>query len=453
MQNYKISVSKKDKKYTIVLKAETEKIARQKVHDEWYSILSIEEINRRENIWNTFIFKVLTKTWEEKKWKLVWNDLFKAYVKLKKDLDYDVLELYPEEDIDKLNDNQKKVIVHDLKEEYELVFTNKKEKKVKNEEISELPKEKKLDNFYLKKELTQIYDLIDFILVKLENLLNWKTWIKLDNEQKEKLKKIYNSIIKIKKITNISKLKIIWELALVKIWQIELKYLEEKHEEWSKQLLKETNNLLKKIGSKKSFIEKDKDINYILKNLWNIINDYFSKFKKDNKKEKIDKHSHEYVKNMLFLKRYKEKLNENTLFIIKNFLSLLFNSELREETFIRRKVLNQNIYLLKIKEKWVNYSYTFIKKWLSNIKKIIYSFLKNIKNYLFLVILIYVLIFMIMLNINYYFDFYSANLEWLFYFLIVFLIYIILYLSRNLFLISLNFAFLFFIVIFWVVNF
>ncbi|MCD5385258.1 hypothetical protein LRZ95_01170, partial [Candidatus Gracilibacteria bacterium] len=154
MQNYKISVSKKDKKYTIVLKAETEKIARQKVHDEGYSILSIEEINKRENIGNTFIFKVLTKTGEEKKGKLVGNDLFKAYVKLKKDLDYDVLELYPEEDIDKLDDNQKKVIVHDLKEEYELVFTNKKEKKVKNEEISELPKEKKLDNFYLKKELT-----------------------------------------------------------------------------------------------------------------------------------------------------------------------------------------------------------------------------------------------------------------------------------------------------------
>ena len=453
MQNYKISVSKKDKKYTIVLKAETEKIARQKVHDEWYSILSIEEINRKENIWNTFIFKVLTKTGEEKKWKLVWNDLFKAYVKLKKDLDYDVLELYPEEDSDKLDDNQKKVIVHDLKEEFELVFANKKEKKVKLEELDDVPKEKKLDNFYLKKELNETYNLIDFILVKLENLLNWKTWIELDNEQKEKLKKIYNSIIKIKKTTNIAKLKIIWELALVKIWQIELRYLEEKHEEWSKELLKETNNLLKKIGSKESFIEKDKDINYILKNIWNNIREYFSKFKKNNKKEEIDKHSHEYVKNMLFLKRYKEKLHENTIFIIKNIFSLIFNKELREETFIRRKVLNQNIYLLKVKEKWINYSYTFIKKGLSSFQEIIYSFLRNIKNYLFIVIIIYVLLFMIILNINYYFDFYSANLEWLFYFLIVFLIYIVLYLFRNLFLILLNFAILFFIVIFWVVNF
>jgi len=32
----------------------------------------------------------------------------------------------------------------------------------------------------------------------------------------------------------------------------------------SKKLLKETNSLLKKIGSKEHFVEKDKDISYIL---------------------------------------------------------------------------------------------------------------------------------------------------------------------------------------------
>ena len=452
MQNYKLSVSKKGKKYTIVFKAETEKIARQKVHDEWYSILSIEILNTKEKIWNTFIFKVLTENWEEKKWKLVWDDLFKAYVKLRKDLDYDVLELYNEEEKDKLNDNQKSVMITDLKDEYELVFAKKKAKVVKLEELYDLPKEKKLDNFYLKKELSETYKLIDFILEKLEKLLSWELDITLKNEQKEKLKTIYNSIIKLKKSTNIAKLKIIWELALIKIWKIELDALEEKQEEWNKELLKETNSLLKKIGSKKSFIEKNKDINYLFKNFKNKIIWYFSIFKK-HKTEEIDKQTHSYVKNMLFLKRYNEKLHENTLFIIKNLFNLIFNKTLRDDTFIRRKVLNQNIYLLKAKEKWVNYSYTFIKKGFSNIKKILFWFINNIKEYLFVVIIIYILLFITLLNINYYFDLYNANYQGIFYFIITFIVYIILYISRNLLLIALNFVILFFIVIFWVVNF
>jgi len=451
MQNYKLSVSKNGKKYTIVFKAETEKIAREKVHDEWYSILSIEEITRKENIWNTFIFKVLTQTWEEKKWKLVWDDLFKAYVKLKRDLDYDVLELYSEEEKDKLTDEQKKVIVNDLKEEYDLVFKKKEVKKVKLEELDDLPQEKKLDNFYLKKELSETYKLIDFILKKLENLLSWESWIKIEWEQKEKLKNIYNSIIKIKKSTNISKLKLIWEVALVKIWKLELQYLEEEQEESTKKLLKETNQLLKKIGSKQSFIEKNKDINYIFKVIGEKISWYFS-FKK-KKKEEIDKHSHSYVKNMLFLKRYKEKLKENTLFIIKNIFKIIFNKELRTDTFIRRKVLKQNIYLLKAKEKGVSYSYTYIKKWIKWTIKWLIWFLNDIKQYLFLVIIIYTILFIWLLNINFYYEIYNSNYEGIFYFIIVFLIYIALYFSRNIILAVLNFALLFFIIIFWVVNF
>jgi hypothetical protein len=53
----------------------------------------------------------------------------------------------------------------------------------------------------------------------------------------------------------------------------------------------------------------------------------------------------------LFLKRYKEKLKENNIFILKNCISLIFNSEKRLDTFIRRKVIKQNITLFKAKEK------------------------------------------------------------------------------------------------------
>jgi len=66
---------------------------------------------------------------------------------------------------------------------------------------------KDTDNFYLKKELEETYKLIEFVLKKIQNLLSNNSPISLDSEQQEKLNTIYNSIIKFKKSTNISKLK------------------------------------------------------------------------------------------------------------------------------------------------------------------------------------------------------------------------------------------------------
>jgi hypothetical protein len=59
----------------------------------------------------------------------------------------------------------------------------------------------------MKKELEQNYKLIDFVLIKVKNLIDDKEINNLDIEQKEKLKTVYNSIIKIKKTTNVHKLK------------------------------------------------------------------------------------------------------------------------------------------------------------------------------------------------------------------------------------------------------
>ena len=166
MQNYKLSVSKDWKRYTIVFKAETEKIARERVHKEWYSILSIEEIKWKAEIWNTFIFQAYTKEWELKNWRIVWDDIFKVYVKLRKHLEYDVKYIYSEKDKDS-DENVKNNIIKDLNEEYNLLFAWKKKEKIDElrEKIQkEKEQNKKADNFYLKKELEETYKLIDFIL-------------------------------------------------------------------------------------------------------------------------------------------------------------------------------------------------------------------------------------------------------------------------------------------------
>ena len=130
MQNYKLSVSKNGKKYTIVFKAETEKLARERVHNEWYSILSIEEVNEKHDLWNTFLFSAYTKSWELKNWKIVWEDIFKTYIKLRKNLEYNVKTLFSENDKD-ISIEEKNKIIKDLEDEYSLFYKWKKTDKLR----------------------------------------------------------------------------------------------------------------------------------------------------------------------------------------------------------------------------------------------------------------------------------------------------------------------------------
>ena len=245
MPNYKISVSKDSKRYSIIFKADNEMAARDRVHKEWYSILGVEEIKSIEDVWTTFIFEWY-RNWEFKHWKIAWDDIFKVYVNLTKNLEYDIISIYSEKDKD-LSQEQKDKILNELKEEYEFIFRNKRDKidelrdKIKKEKWENI----NIDQFYLKKELEETNKLIVHVLWKLESMILWNSIVNLDSEQRHKFENIYNSIIKLKKSTNISKLKEIWELALQKIWKLELAKLEETKDQKNRELLNETNKLLK----------------------------------------------------------------------------------------------------------------------------------------------------------------------------------------------------------------
>ncbi len=454
MHNYKISVSKDGKKYNIVFKAENEAVARNRVHKEWYSILSVEEIFDKWDIWNTFIFEWY-KDNEFKHWKIVWNDIFKAYVKLRKNLEYSIDLIYSESDENKSLEEKKK-IVKELEEEYDLYYSHWKKEKI-DELRDKIKKErdwnKKLESFYLKKELEETNKLIELVLNKLEKITSWNYLIEIDNEKREKLKNVYNEIIKLKKSTNIAKLREVWELALVKIWSIELKELEKTKNKENRELLKDTNKLLRKLWSKDQFIEKDRDVVYQFKNLSDNFSNFLKWLKKEKKDDWIDRHSHSYIKSLLYLSKYKERLNQNTKFIFVNILKLAFNKELREETFLKRIVIKQNIALLKAREKWISFSYTYIKKWIETILDEILMFFKWLRDYIFFIIFIYTLFFIIYLNISQVFEVKDYHFWWIFYFLVIIITYILLKFSKNIFLLVISFVFLINIVIFGVINF
>ena len=436
MPNFKISVSKENKRYTIIFKAENEAVARDRVHQEWYSVLGVEEISAVESVWNIFIFEAY-KNWQIKHWKIAWDDIFKVYVNLVRNLEYDVFSIYNEKDKD-LPIEKKEKILKELKEEY--AFLQKWKRQDKLDELREKIKKEKwealnLNQFYLKKELEDTNKLIVHVLKKLESMILWNSAVKLTQEQKS---------------TNISKLKEIWEVALQKIWKIELSQLEDTKDEQNRELLKETNKLLKELGSKDRFIEKDRDLWYQFKQFIDYLKTFFEKKEEENKEnvEVIDKESHTYNRTKVILSKYEEKLVENNIFILKNLFKILSDSDLRELTFLKRSILKQNIFLLKSRLKWKVVSYVLISKWIFGFFWFFTQTLEFLRKNLFYIMFIYSLIFLFSFSFNL-----EINFNWLLFFIYLSFIYILLSLSKNLFFLVLEFALFWFIVILWVINF
>jgi len=445
-----------------VVQADNENIARERVHKEWYSILSIEEFSDKVNMWNAFVFSGTLK-WEEKKWKVMWDDIFKVYLKLRKWLGYRVNELFPNDDTHTTTQEQKDKLLRSLEEEYEIfqeaeIKKNKKIiKKPKPQDNNKKLEETNIDSFYMKKELEQNYKLIDFVLDKVKNLIDNKEITNLDIEQKEKLKTIYNSIVKIKKTTNVNKLKEIWEIALLKVWLLELHELEKNKSKDMKWMLKWTNKLLKQIWSSKQFTEESNDYKKIL---WGKFQWFLDKiFKKENTTEKkvVDKWSHEYIRTELYIRKYKEKKKENDIDLIKNIWKIITNTEFRDDILLRRKVIKQNLLLYTVKQKGINYSYTTIKKWYLWLLEKIESLIQLIRQYIFGIIFFYSIFILIYINffpliqsdiheINF-------NFKWLFYFILFIFVYLTLYIRKWFISLWVNFVILFFIIIFWIINF
>jgi hypothetical protein len=99
-----------------------------------------------------------------------------------------------------------------LETQYEIFKNTKEQKKIekeKKQEEKKVTQKSNIDNFYVKKELEETHKLIEFVLLKLRNILEKDLIIDIDIDKKERLKIIYNNIIRIKKSTNIAKLRLI----------------------------------------------------------------------------------------------------------------------------------------------------------------------------------------------------------------------------------------------------
>jgi len=459
MQKYKITAGKEQKKYNFVVSAYSENEAKERVHKSWYTILNVEIFNENNASKKTFIFEA-KKNWEAKQWKVIWDDIFKVYFKLRNWVWLDVLKLFQEEDR-KQTDEYKENLLKDLEEQYDYFKETHNLKEEKNDSQKEEEKhEINIDSFYMKKELEDTYKLIDSVLEKL-NFIIWNSKYNIDDETGEKLEILKINIIKIKASTNLIKLKEVGIKALYKVWQIELELLEKNKDIKSKNYLSETNKLLKQMWSWKSFIEEDKDIKKQFEKFILKIKDFFELFKKDEKEKKeleekkekeLDISSHSYLKNVMYLNKYKQKLKESNKEILKNFYLFILpfgvSKDKKNNILLKRGVILQNIALFKAKKEGTVFSYTrVLQSSFGVLGKSIFNNIKDTKDYLFWMILLYCLLFIIFFNLNLYniIPWLGINFNYIgiLYFLIFLLIYFAINLSKNIIILTINFFIVF----------
>ncbi|MBW7954726.1 hypothetical protein H3C61_02850 [Candidatus Gracilibacteria bacterium] len=458
MKTFKIEVAKGLQKFNLVKKVNSETELKEQLHKEGFSILSIQSIEESEIDGNKYFFEILNNG-ELKTGTIVSNDIFKAYLKIKYQLKYDLKYIYQNQNESLI---EKEKIINELESQYRIYLetnkknlekTNKKEEIIKKEVVEETT-----DSFLMKKEIDNVYNILNKALEKLKYFIEIPNNEYLDFEKKEKLKNIYTEILKLKSGTNITKLKEIGELALIKIGEIELKILETKKDENSKKLLKETNKLLKEVGSKSSFIAKEDDFGYIMKTFFNSIKETLKPSKEKKEKFSIDTTSGTFLKTKLLIEKYESKLKELRKEKLKNFFIYIIpskeNNKIKINFYLKEKVLKQNIMIFKSRLTGKTFSYTkVLKGYYTFVGKIIY--ILNISKIPLLFLVLFYSVIFLLLNLFNYFKIYNLeiNFHGLFYFILLNLILILIKYTSGAFSLIFNIVFFSFLFIFGVINF
>jgi len=428
MSFFKITCAKNNQKIELMVQYSSLEEARFDLHKQGYSIIEIKEVENIENKYsNIYFFDVLIDN-KIKTWQINSNDIFKAYIKLVDDLQYNLQYIYDKKDC---LENEKILITQKIKHSYEIYkkTKNKKEDKIDKKE-DKIDKNQKGDlaDFVIK-DINNYYKLIDKILEKIDFLLN-NFNKNINEEKKAKLKDLYNGLKQVKNITNITKLRIIGEKALLKIWELQVELIEQNILEWKKEILLDTNNLLKWFWSSKKIILQEDDINLKIQNFFQDIKDYIKTlFNTTIKIDKIDKNSWKYFDILRELKIYNSKLKNINIELLKN----IFNKEKLKRLKLKKKLIEQNISLItnRIKNKKISYVKTI--KWIEYYYNVFIYFIQKTWDLVIYSILVYSLFFIFFSATTKIFNFnLDINYKSILYITIFALLWFLLKISKNL---------------------
>ena len=392
MQSFQAICAKNNQKVELIVQYNSLEEARQALHSQGYSIIEIKQIEDGKNQWKVFYFDVLLDGFK-KSGQIQSDDIFKAYIKLVNDLHYQVISIY--EDIN-ATEEEKKYTTSKIHSGYLLYLKQNTKKEEKKEEKIEQTTQVQatysdISNTFVGKEILKYYLLIDKILQKIENILaTYGSYI--EPERKTKLQNFLIVLRQLKNTTNIDKLRIVSENALIKIGELELELIQSNKMEEKQNFLSETNELLKKFGSSTKIRNPDTDISLKLRRILNYAYEtYFTKKEAPVIEKKIDTKSFVFFKNLRELNLYKEKLRsvQKDLFVA----TILFQKEKVVRLTIRKKLIVQNIQLIEKRIKDIKFSYTSIVKWIQYYSEVVIFLSKLVWGYITYIIFLYSLFF------------------------------------------------------------
>lgn len=361
MQSFQAICAKNNQKVELVVQYNSLEEARQALHKQGYSIIEIKSAEERENKGKIFYFDIILDG-NKKSGQIQSTDLFKAYIKLVGDLHYQVIAIY---DNVSATEEEKRFTTSKIHSGYLLYLDQNIKKEEKKEEKIEQTTQTQaaytdISNTFIGKEIQKYYILIDKILQKIENILTiYGQYI--EQERKRKLQDFLITLKQLKNTTNIDKLRIISESALIKIGEIELELIQSDKITEKQEFLKETNELLKKFGSVIKIRNPETDIYLKIQRIIKDISlNFFVKKKILTEEKKIDTQSFVFYKNLRELNLYKEKLRavQKNLFIA----TIFFQKEKIIRLSIRKKLILQNIQLIEKRIKNTQFSYMSIVK-------------------------------------------------------------------------------------------
>jgi hypothetical protein len=249
MQSFQAICAKNNQKIELIVQYNSLEEARQALHKQGYSIIEIKLAGEREKQGKIFYFDIILDG-NKKSGQIQSTDIFKAYIKLVNDLHYQVISIY--EDINS-TEEEKKFITSKIHSGYLLYLEQNTKKEIKKEEKIEQTTEVQasysdISGTVTGKEIQKYYLLIDKILQKIESVLNnYGQYIQ--PEKKVKLSDFSATLKQLKNTTNLDKLRIVSENALIKIGELEIELSQLNKEIEKQDFLKDTNELLRKFGS------------------------------------------------------------------------------------------------------------------------------------------------------------------------------------------------------------
>ena len=428
MAFFKAICAKNKQKIELMLQFDNIEVAKEYLKKEWYAVIEIKETENDSistETWWIFYFDILLD-WKIKTGQINSDDIFKAYVKLVEKLNYNVLYIY-----DNLERTEKEKILYTqkIKNSYEIYKQNISEQQ-KEEKLKEAATNRDHETWnndwisdHIMKELNHYYILIDKVLEKIRYIQVQYT-NELSAERKAKLESLYNWLKQVRNLTNITKLKQIWEVALVKIWELQQEFIQNNTLDTKKDILEETNKLLKNFWSSKQIVLPEDDIKLKLEKIYkDFIESFKNFFKSQKNREKIDKNSWKYFDILREQNIYKNQLKT----VNKQLFKSMFDKDQYIRLSLKQKLIKQNITLLENRIKNKKISYTKTVKWINYYKDIIFYLLQKIWDVFVYSILIYSVFFILLntfikasgqkIDINYSFIFYIVVI-WLFWLLL-----------------------------------